>query len=80
MAIDWDDDDVDDLAEDWGVEPELVEQFLEDWGGLEAVDAFDITGHIDEYGHPDPDYMQELADLYDIDISDLYDIYYGYED
>ncbi len=27
---------------------------------------------------PQPDYMQEIADQFDIDISDLYDMYYGY--
>lgn len=27
---------------------------------------------------PDPDYMEALADALDIDISDLYDMYYGY--
>ncbi len=27
---------------------------------------------------PDPDYMLELADDFDVDVSDLYDMFYGY--
>ena len=80
MAQDWDDDDVAELAEDWKVSEELVEQFLEDWGGLDAVDDFDLDAVVGDDGRPDPDYMQQLADAYDIDVSDLYDLYYGYED
>lgn len=63
------------LAERWGVDPEDVEALQE------ALD-FDLSLleeiPLDDEGLPDDDYMNELADDLDLDISDLYDMYYGY--
>lgn len=48
---------------------------------LDIDDMFDapVIGQTDRgFDIPDPDFMDALADAIDIDISDLYDMYYGY--
>ena len=71
MAVEFDDDDIEYYADLWGVSDEEAELYLD------TIEVFEEDG-IDDFGKPDPDYMQELADQFDIDISDLYDMYYGY--
>lgn len=68
---DIDDDDIEYYADLWGVEEREAEHYLE-W-----IAEFEDEG-VDEYGNPDPDYMDWLAHEFEIDISDLYDMYYGY--
>ena len=68
-----DDDDIEEYAELWGVEPEDVEALF-DVVNLELLDEVPF----DELGRPDVDYMDALAEDLDIDVSDLYDMYYGY--
>ena len=70
--IDYDDEDLEEYAALWGVTEEEAEDVLE-----ESVDAF-ANVPLDDYGRPDADYMANLSEDFDIDISDLYDLYYGY--
>lgn len=70
--------DEEDLAELWGVDVDDVEDLLEAAGlDLETVDAY-LDVPLDDDDRPDPDYMLDLADSLDLDVSDLYDMYYGY--
>jgi hypothetical protein len=65
-------DDVYDLADRWGFDSlDDLDEATEDFGGI-----WDVP---DDDGIPDPDYMMDLADSLDVDVSDLYDMYYGYE-
>lgn len=68
-----DDDDIEYYADLWGVDDEQAEEYLD------AIEEFEAANG--GYGEtPDPDYMEALADEFDIDISDLYDMYYGYNE
>jgi hypothetical protein len=67
---DIDDDDIEYYADLWGVSDEQAEVYLDAIAEFEEETEYDY--------HPDPDYMQYLADIFDIDVSDLYDMYYGY--
>lgn len=69
-----DEDELEEWAEQWGVSVDEAESILEYIE--ESSNLFDPP--LDDYGHPDDDYMQELAEVLDIDVSDLYDLYYGY--
>lgn len=83
--------DVEDLAELWDVDEDDVATLLEaagydpegdfdldmfeDWSTEDLLDMVPID---DETGRPELDYMTELADQTDWDVSDLYDMFYGY--
>lgn len=73
MAIDYDEEDLEEFAEEWGVTVNEAESILEQ---INEQDLFNVP--VDDDGRPDDDYMLELADYLDIDVSDLYDLYYGY--
>jgi hypothetical protein len=80
------------LAEAWHVSIDEAEALLEALGekrveeqwGTEQWDWLDlddvpVVGETPGgYDIPDPDYMADLAEDLDLDISDLYDLYYGY--
>lgn len=69
--VDYDEEDIEEYAALWGVSYEEAEAVLE-----ESTDVF-ANVPLDDYGRPDIDYMSELADLFDVEVSDLYDLYYG---
>jgi DNA-directed RNA polymerase specialized sigma subunit len=108
---------IDDLADELGVDPEQVENLADEMGvdandlwemydqQLEAeeeredlADEFGVSVEeldyldsqldrdidawgevpIDEDGRPDPDYFEVMALELGVDVSDLYDWYYGY--
>lgn len=69
-----DEDELEEWAEQWGVSVDQAEDMLEYLE--ESTDLFDPP--LNDYGRPDDDYMLELAETLDIDVSDLYDMYYGY--
>lgn len=83
--------DPEDLAEEYGITIDEAEDLLEaiidsgeeweawgEWHDEQETDAlWDVP--LDEQGDPDDEFMQELAERFEIDISDLYDMYYGYE-
>lgn len=54
----------------WEVDRETIE---DNYPHIDALYQYHV---LDD--HPDPDYMEALADDLDIDVSDLYDMYYGY--
>lgn len=57
----------------WGdVEPD----FMADWPDADHFDANGVP--LDERGVPLIDYMEEIAERDDVDVSYLYDLYYGY--
>jgi len=82
------DDDYEDMletiAEDYGVETDTVESMADVLGiDLELLDdasEFDLYAEIGGGDMPDADYMEGLAELLDMDVHDLYDMYYGYND
>lgn len=76
MAFEYDEEDIEELAEQWGVTPAEAESLLEVLEEQEETDIFNVP--TDRFDRPDDDYMLELADYLDIDVSDLYDMYYGY--
>lgn len=69
-----DEDELEEWAEQWGVSVNEAEDMLEYLE--ESTNIFDPP--LNDYGIPDDDYMNELADTLGIDVSDLYDMYYGY--
>lgn len=69
-----DEDELQEWADQWGVSLDEAESLLEYLE--ESTDLYDPP--LDDYGRPDADYMLDLADELDIDVSDLYDLYYGY--
>lgn len=62
--------DIEDLAEALGVDPEDLAEEL----GIDIDDDFWESFDPDE----DPEVFDELAELLDLDVSDIYDMYYGY--
>lgn len=71
MSIDdIDDDDIEYYAELWGVDDDDAEHYLDVIAEFEENNGYE--------GAPDPDYMEWLADEFGYDVSDLYDMYYGY--
>lgn len=69
-----DEEELEEWAEHWGVSVNEAEDLLEHLS--ESTDLYEPP--LDDYGRPDADYMLDLADKIDIDVSDLYDMYYGY--
>lgn len=68
---DWDDDDIEELADLWNIDFEQAES---------VIDMADLVmGDIQDGEKPDPDYLEYLADMLDVDVSDMYDMAYGYE-
>lgn len=63
-----DDDELEEYAELWGVEPEDVEALAE---AIDLESEYMTDSELN-------DYLESLADEFDLDISDLYDMYYGY--
>lgn len=74
--------DIEDLAEAMGVDPEDLAEDL-GYSSLEAAEyeRADMSfGDISDWDPQDlAEYAPELAELWDVDISDVYDMYYGYE-
>lgn len=68
-----DEDELEEWAEQWGVTVDQAEDLLEYIE--ESTNLFDPP--LDDEGRPDDEYMLELAEVLDIDVSDLYDLYYG---
>lgn len=70
----YDEDDIQEFADDHGITFDEAEDLLEE------IDRDDIWDNIplDEHDRPDIDYMTDLAEFFDVDVSDLYDLYYGY--
>lgn len=68
-----DEDELEEWAEQWGVSVDQAEDLLEYIE--ESTDLFDPP--LDDFGRPDDDYMLDLAEALEIDVSDLYDLYYG---
>lgn len=70
------------LADSWGVDPSDAEDLLRAQGlDVEqylAVQELLEGAPLTETNRPDPDYMIDLADSFDVNVSALYDIYYGY--
>jgi len=56
--------------------PQQVEAVHQQLEGVWDIPVVDHTRR--GYRVPDPDYMVDLADRLDIDVSHLYDMYYGY--
>lgn len=70
-----DDDDFEELAELYGVTPEEVEALYDTLGDFESIDDLtqdELTAYIDDL------YDALVAEGYDLDVSDLWDMYYGY--
>lgn len=71
-----DDDDFEELAELYGVTPEDVEALYDTLGDdFESIDYLmqdELTAYIDDL------YDALVAEGYDLDVSDLWDMYYGY--
>lgn len=68
------DDDLEEYAELWDVEPEDVEALfdvvdLEDFGGMTQEE---LASYIDDL------YDELIDEGFDLDVSDLWDMYYGY--
>lgn len=61
-------------ADDLGLDYDDAESLFDTIGG--DPDSWDVPMVGDR---PDPDYFEELAEAYDLDVSDLYDMFYGYE-
>ena len=80
-----DDEDFEELAELYGVELELVEALYEEIERRAKLKRrrmrmIPTVGKTKRgFDIPDPDYMLEYAEAVDINVSDLYDMYYGYE-
>lgn len=87
-----DDEELEELADEWGVSVDEAEALLEtmgeeyveehrgqeDWDWLDLDDIPVVGETPGGYDMPDPDYMWDLAEDLDVDVSDLYDLYYGY--
>lgn len=70
-----DDDDFEELAELWGVEPQDVEALYLEIGSdleFEGMTQDELRDYIDDL------YDQLTAEGWDLDVSDLWDMYYGY--
>jgi hypothetical protein len=69
-----DDDDLDEYAELWGVEPEDVEALFD---AIEVED-FDAKTSDELRTYIDDLYDALVDDGWELDVSDLWDMYYGY--
>lgn len=70
-----DDEELEEFADLWGVEPEEVEALYDAIG--EDFEFESLTGpELDDYINDLRDALSE--DGWDVDVSDLYDMYYGY--
>lgn len=70
-----DDDDFEELAELYGVTPEEVEALYDTLGeefNADDMTQEELTDYIDDL------YDELVAEGYDLDVSDLWDMYYGY--
>lgn len=71
-----DDEEVNELAELWGVTPEeaeaLRDEIGEDFTGFQGLSHDELRQYIDDL------YEQLTEDGWDLDVSDLWDMYYGY--
>lgn len=70
-----DDDDFEELAELYGVTPEEVEALYDALGEFESFDELtqeELADYIDDL------YDALVAEGHDLDVSDLWDMYYGY--
>lgn len=81
--------DPEDFAEEYGVSLDDAEDLLEAivesgpewdaWREDDSADTWEDIVPLDDAGHPDDEFMEWLAEQWDLDISDLYDMYYGYD-
>jgi len=72
--------DEEDLAELWGVDVDDVLDLAAQLG-LHDIADFDWMSEVAEAdGSANRDSMLEMADYLDVDVHDLYNLYYGYED
>lgn len=70
-------DDLEDLADEWGVDTDLAEAMVR---GLDADQLEVWEGPHDAMTAAElDDYLGELAEILDIDIHDLYEMWHGYE-
>lgn len=72
-----DDDELEEWAELWGVEPEDVEALF-DAVGEDAADGFDGVTQAELADYIDALYDELTEEGWDLDVSDLWDMYYGY--
>lgn len=70
-------DDLEDLAEQWGVDVDTAEAM---WESLDAEQIEAWEGPHEGYTAAElEDYLTDLAEAADLDIHDLYEMWYGYE-
>lgn len=69
-----DDEDLEEYADLWGVEPEDVEALLDtiELEDFDAMTSDELRTYIDDL------YDQLTEEGWDLDVSDLWDMYYGY--
>ena len=72
-GVELDEDELESLAEHWGVSADDVEDLFE-----QVHESFEVSdlNDVSEYLEALRDFLDELG--YDVDISDLWDMYYGY--
>ena len=70
-----DDEDLEELADLYGVEPEEVEAL---WETIGDDLSFDAMTHAELREYIDDLYDQLTEEGWDLDVSDLWDMYYGY--
>jgi hypothetical protein len=73
--LDLDDEDFEELADLYGVEPEEVEALWETIGDdldFHGMTADELRSYVDDL------YEQLSEEGWDLDVSDLWDMYYGY--
>lgn len=72
-----DEDELEELAEEWGVDPDTAEAM---WSTLdEEAQAIWSGPHEALTGAELESYLDDLAEILDIDIHDLYEMWHGYE-
>lgn len=67
-----DEDELDEWSDILGISPDEVEDLFDAIGSEGVEFSYEFTEEELD------DYLNDLADLVDLDVSDLYDMYYGY--
>ena len=71
----YDEDELEEFAEDHGITVDEAEDFLD---AIEESDAWEEIKELDPGSEEFEESMLEMAEYLDVDVSDLYDMYYGY--
>lgn len=71
----YDEDELEEFAEDYGITVDEAEDLLD---SIQETTVWEELDDLDPKSEEFRESMLELAEYIDVDVSDLYDLYYGY--